>query len=49
LSATRTTLSPAFWAFLEERKKQSAQNPTGFDQAVSEALKEQISRKGLKL
>ena len=34
---------------LEERKKQSAKNPTGFDQAVSEALKKQISRKGLKL
>ncbi len=33
----------------EERKKQSAKNPTGFDQAVSEALKKQISRKGLKL
>jgi hypothetical protein len=34
---------------LEERKKQSAKSPTGFDQAVSEALKKQISRKGLKL
>ena len=34
---------------LEERKKQAAKNPTGFDQAVSEALKKQISRKGLKL
>jgi Mg-chelatase subunit ChlD len=34
---------------LEERKKQSAKSPTGFDQAVSEALKQQISRKGLKL
>ncbi len=34
---------------LEERKKQSAKNPTGFDQAVSEALKTQISRKGIKL
>ena len=34
---------------LEERKKQSAKNPTGFDQAVSEALKKQIARKGLKL
>lgn len=33
----------------EERKKQSAKNPTGFDQAVSEALKGQIARKGLKL
>jgi len=33
---------------LEERKKQSAQNPTGFDQAVSEALKKQISRKAIK-
>ena len=33
----------------EEREKQSAKNPTGFDQAVSEALKKQISRKGLKL
>ena len=33
---------------LEERKKQSAKSPTGFDQAVSEALKKQISRKGLK-
>jgi Mg-chelatase subunit ChlD len=37
-------------AFLyEERKKQSAKNLTGFDQAVSEALKVQIARKGLKL
>jgi Mg-chelatase subunit ChlD len=34
---------------LEERKKQSAQNPIGFDQAVSEALKKQIARTGLKL
>jgi Mg-chelatase subunit ChlD len=34
---------------LEERKKQSAKTPTGFDQAVTEALKQQISRKGLKL
>ncbi|SIO56745.1 Mg-chelatase subunit ChlD [Singulisphaera sp. GP187] len=34
---------------LEERQKQSAKNPTGFDQAVSEALKVQIARKGLKL
>jgi Mg-chelatase subunit ChlD len=33
----------------EERKKQSAKNPTGFDQAVSDALKVQIARKGLKL
>jgi hypothetical protein len=36
-------------AFLrEERKKQSAKNPTGFDEAVSTALKAQIARKGLK-
>jgi Mg-chelatase subunit ChlD len=36
-------------AFLrEERKKQSAKNPTGFDEAVSAALKAQIARKGLK-
>jgi Mg-chelatase subunit ChlD len=34
---------------LEERKKQSSAKPAGFDQAVSEALKKQISRKGLKL
>jgi Mg-chelatase subunit ChlD len=34
---------------LEERKKQTAKQPTGFDQAVSEAIKKQISRKGLKL
>ncbi len=34
---------------LEERKKQSTKSPTGFDQAVSEALKQQITRKGLKL
>jgi hypothetical protein len=34
---------------LDERKKQSAKIPTGFDQAVSEALKKRISRKGLKL
>ena len=34
---------------LEERKKQISKNPTGFDQAVSEALKQQITRKGLKL
>jgi Mg-chelatase subunit ChlD len=34
---------------LAERKKQSAKKPTGFDQAVSEALKKQISHKGLKL
>ena len=33
---------------LEERKKTSAKNPTGFDQAVSAALKAQIARKGLK-
>jgi Mg-chelatase subunit ChlD len=32
----------------EERKKQSAKNPTGFDEAVSAALKAQIARKGLK-
>jgi Mg-chelatase subunit ChlD len=31
-----------------ERKKQSAKNPTGFDEAVSAALKLQIGRKGLK-
>ena len=36
-------------AFLaEERKKQSAQNPKGFDEAVSAALKAQIAGKGLK-
>jgi Mg-chelatase subunit ChlD len=36
-------------AFLfEERKKQSAKNPTGFDEAVSAALKAQIAQKGLK-
>jgi Mg-chelatase subunit ChlD len=33
---------------LEERKKQSARNATGFDEAVSAALKAQIARKGLK-
>ena len=33
---------------LEERKKQSAKNATGFDEAVSAALKAQIARKGLK-
>ena len=32
----------------EERKKQSVDNPTGFDAAVSAALKDQIARKGLK-
>ncbi len=32
---------------VEERKKQAADNPTGFDQAVSKTLKEQISRKAL--
>jgi hypothetical protein len=32
----------------EERQKQSAKNPTGFDEAVSAALKAQIARKGLK-
>jgi Mg-chelatase subunit ChlD len=32
----------------EERKKESAKNPTGFDEAVSAALKAQIARKGLK-
>jgi hypothetical protein len=32
----------------EERKKQSAKNPAGFDEAVSAALKAQIDRKGLK-
>jgi Mg-chelatase subunit ChlD len=32
----------------EERKKQSAKNQTGFDEAVSAALKAQIARKGLK-
>jgi Mg-chelatase subunit ChlD len=32
----------------EERMKQSAKNPTGFDEAVSAALKAQIARKGLK-
>ena len=32
----------------EERKKQSAKNPAGFDEAVSAALKAQIARKGLK-
>jgi IS5 family transposase len=34
---------------LEERKKQTAKNPTGFDQVVSEALRKQLARKGLKL
>jgi Mg-chelatase subunit ChlD len=33
---------------LEERKRQLAKSPNGFDQAVSEALKKQINRKGLK-
>ncbi len=33
----------------EAQQKQSAKNPTGFDQAVSEALKGQIARKELKL
>jgi len=33
---------------LEERKKQSGKSPTGFDEAVSAALKAQIARKGLK-
>jgi Mg-chelatase subunit ChlD len=32
----------------EERKKQSAKNPTGFDEAVNAALKAQIRRTGLK-
>jgi hypothetical protein len=32
----------------EERKKQSAKNPAGFDEAVSAALKAQIARQGLK-
>ena len=32
----------------EERKKQSTKNQTGFDEAVSAALKAQIARKGLK-
>jgi Mg-chelatase subunit ChlD len=32
----------------EERKKQSAKNQNGFDEAVSAALKAQIARKGLK-
>ena len=31
----------------EERKKQSARNPAGFDEAVGAALKAQIARKGL--
>jgi Mg-chelatase subunit ChlD len=33
----------------EERKKQTARGPSGFDAAVGEALKVQIARKGLKL
>jgi Mg-chelatase subunit ChlD len=33
---------------LEERKKRSAKNATGFDEAVSAALKAQIARKGVK-
>ena len=32
----------------EERKKQAAKKPAGFDEAVSAALKAQIARKGLK-
>jgi Mg-chelatase subunit ChlD len=33
---------------LQERQKQSAKNRTGFDEAVSAALKAQIARKGIK-